>query len=868
MVRGNRGLNQGGEMHMADVTVTQLAKLLDITVDKLMLQLKEAGIEISADDESISGGDKKKLLDHLKRSHNPEEESTQEEGDKSPRQITLRRKKVSTLKVSGAGGRKTVNVEVRKKRTYVKRSVVEADEQDKAEDELKQQAEALAAEEAKQAPEVAEEVVTAVEETAPVVDDVTPVEATKEEPSEKADSKLSEEQKKIADQQAGAEKKTDKPVKTTKVEKKVEKKAKPDARSNERNKRSGKASKQRILELAHGGDEQGGRRKRKRKRMDNAGASLQQAFEMPSAPRQRDVSIPETITVADLAAKMSVKVAEVIKVMMNMGAMVTINQVIDQDTAVIVAEEMGHKVKLLKADAVEDDIAFDVGGAGSQVTRPPVVTIMGHVDHGKTSLLDYIRKTHITSGEAGGITQHIGAYHVETDHGIITFLDTPGHEAFTAMRARGAKATDIVILVVAADDGVMPQTIEAIQHARAAEVPIIVAVNKIDKPEADLERVRSELSNYEVISEDWGGENMFVSVSAKTGEGVEALLDSVLVQSEVLELQAYVNCPARGIVIESSLDKGRGPVASILVQQGQLRKGDILLAGLQYGRVRALLDENGKTIEMAGPSIPVEVLGLSGTPKAGDDAAVVASERKAREVALFRQGKFRDVKLARQQATKLESLMDRMSEGEASILNLIIKTDVQGSAEALNESLIKLSTNEVKVNIIVSGAGAITESDINLALASGAAVIGFNVRADNTGRVLAARENVQIRYYSVIYDAIEDVKQALTGMLAPEMKEQIIGLAEVREVYRSSKIGSIAGCMVIDGQVKRNKPIRVLRDSVVIYEGELESLRRFKEDVPEVRNGMECGIGVKDYNDVKVGDQIEVFDTVEVKRQL
>ena len=570
---------------------------------------------------------------------------------------------------------------------------------------------------------------------------------------------------------------------------------------------------------------------------------------------------------AELAQKMSVKAAEVIKVMMNMGSMVTINQVLDQDTASIVVEEMGHKIKLLKENAIEEALVEETEAMEEQ-HRAPVVTIMGHVDHGKTSLLDYIRRSKVAAGESGGITQHIGAYHVTTDNGEITFLDTPGHAAFTAMRARGAEVTDIVILVVAADDGVMPQTREAVQHAKAAGVPLIVAVNKIDKPEADPDRVKSELGQENVIPEDWGGDTMFVNVSAHTGEGVDRLLEAILLQAEVLELTAPHEGPARGVVIESRLDKGRGPVATILVQRGVLKRGDMLLAGLEYGRVRAMLNEHGAQLDEAGPSIPVEVLGLSGTPNAGDEANVVANERKAREVALFRQGKYRDVKLARQQAAKLENMFNQMQEGEVATLNIVLKADVQGSVEAIADALTNLSTDEVRVKIVSSGVGGITESDVNLAMASNAIMIGFNVRADSVAKRLIDEEDVDLHYYSVIYDLIDEVKGAMSGMLAPEFKEEIIGLAEVRDVFRSPKLGAIAGCMVVDGVVKRNNPIRVLRENVVIYEGELESLRRFKDDVNEVKQGMECGIGVKNYNDVKVGDQIEVYERTQVAREL
>lgn len=600
----------------------------------------------------------------------------------------------------------------------------------------------------------------------------------------------------------------------------------------------------------------------------NRKSTLQQGFTKPAQPVTRDVVIGETITVGELANKMAVKATEVIKTMMKMGAMATINQVIDQETAQLVAEEMGHKVVLRRENELEEAVLSDRDMNAEAEPRAPVVTIMGHVDHGKTSLLDYIRKAKVAAGEAGGITQHIGAYHVHTPNGDITFLDTPGHAAFTSMRARGAQATDIVVLVVAADDGVMPQTIEAIQHAKAANVPLVVAVNKIDKPEADPDRVKTELSQHGVISEEWGGDTQFVNVSAKKGIGIDELLDAILLQAEVLELKAVKDGMASGVVIESYLDKGRGPVATVLVQSGTLNRGDIVLCGLEYGRVRAMRNEIGKEVKSAGPSIPVEILGLSGVPSAGDEMTVVRDEKKAREVALYRQGKFREVKLARQQKAKLENMFNSMTEGDVSELNIIVKADVQGSVEAICQALLELSTDEVKVKIVGSGVGGITETDATLAAASNAIIVGFNVRADASARKVVEAENLDLRYYSVIYDLINEIKAALSGMLQPEFKQEIIGLAEVRDVFRSPKFGAIAGCMVIEGVVKRHNPIRVLRDNVVIYEGELESLRRFKDDVTEVRNGMECGIGVKNYNDVRVGDQIEVFETVEVKRSI
>ncbi|HEY5720533.1 MAG TPA: translation initiation factor IF-2, partial [Gammaproteobacteria bacterium] len=645
--------------------------------------------------------------------------------------------------------------------------------------------------------------------------------------------------------------------------------AKPDRAKAGRGDRGGRESRYGREELHVASDKSGKRRGKPARRERGVRPSTSEhGFTRPTAPVVREVTIPETLTVAELAQKMAVKAAEVIKCMMQMGVMATINQVLDQETASLVVEEMGHKPKLVSDIDIEATLQSTAEGDVEKRRRPPVVTIMGHVDHGKTSLLDFIRRSKVADGEAGGITQHIGAYHVETDRGMVTFLDTPGHEAFTAMRARGAKATDIVVLVVAADDGVMPQTIEAVQHSKAGGVPLVVAVNKIDKSDADPDRVKQELSKYEVIPEEWGGETQFVHVSAKTGEGVEQLLESIQLQAEVMELEAPFDGPARGVVLESRLDKGRGPVATVLVQSGVLRRGDVLLTGSEFGRVRALFDENGAAVQSVGPSMPAEVLGLSGTPNAGDEVAVHEDERKVREIALFRQGKFREVRLAKAQAAKLENVFSQMESGAAKDLNVVIKADVQGSVEALRDALTKLSTDEVRVRVVASGVGGITESDVNLAVASQAVMFGFNVRADGSARRLAADSGVDLRYYSVIYDIIEDVRQALTGMLSPEMREEIIGLAEVRDVFRSPKFGAIAGCLVMEGVVKRNNPIRVLRDNVVIFEGELESLRRFKDDVNEVRAGTECGIGVKNYNDVKPGDQIEVYERIKVQREL
>ncbi|ALP53037.1 translation initiation factor IF-2 [Candidatus Tenderia electrophaga] len=848
---------------MSEVTVKQLAEAVGIPMDRLLVQLGEAGVEVPPGaDATISDKDKMQLLKHLRKG-----DEQAEAANSSPKKITLKRKTVSELKQTGGGKAKTVSVEVRKRRTYVKRSVALADE--KAELETK-----MAESDARRAEEQAK---LAAEEEArrKAVED-----KRRQEEEAEAARKAAEEEaaRKAAEEQAQA------PVTPAVPEEAVPpSEAKPTTkRESVKGKKRGKGGAEEEFggrgKRNKGGREElhvsAGKSGRRKKKPARAGKVVvgesQHGFQKPTAPIVREVTIPETITVADLAQRMSVKAAEVIKAMMGMGSMVTINQVIDQETAAVVVEEMGHTPKLMREDDLEAEVLASTSEeqAGEQVPRAPVVTIMGHVDHGKTSLLDHIRRAKVAAGEAGGITQHIGAYHVETDRGMVTFLDTPGHAAFTAMRARGAQVTDIVILVVAADDGAMPQTIEAIQHSKAAGVPLIVAVNKIDKPEAEPDRVKQELTGHEVIPEDWGGDTMFVNVSAKTGEGIDALLDAVLLQSEVMELKAVEDGAATGIVVESSLDKGRGAVATILVQNGTLRKGDILLVGKEYGRVRAMFDETGKPVESAGPSIPVQVLGLSGTPDAGDIAAVVAEERKAREIALFRQGKFRDVKLAKQQAAKLENVFSQMAEGEVGMLNLLVKADVQGSVEALRDSLTKLSTDEVKVKIIASGAGGITESDINLALASQAIVIGFNVRADGAAKRVAQENDVDLRYYSVIYDIIDDVKQAMSGMLSPEIREEIIGLAEVKDVFRSPKLGAIAGCLVVDGTVKRSAPIRVLRDNVVIYEGELESLRRYKDDVNEVKAGTECGIGVKDYNDVKPGDQIEVYERVEVAKTI
>lgn len=855
----------------ASVSVAKLAADIGIPVERLMAQLNDAKINVSTVDDVVSEEEKQKLLRHLQQHHGART-------DAAPEKIILRRAKTSEIKVTGsqgAGKAKTISVQVRKKRTYIKRPVV-------VEEPAKVKAPDLQSAPVAEEPSILAEPVTSVPspELSTTPEKEVLVEVSTETPTSEAEEKASTEKdkaKSTADKRH-KEKHIEPRRETDEMESerpKKKKKGRHVGRTDESsyNNVIGKGANLGLVLRSDEGDMDLLEHRRGRRsggKMRKLQQVQIQAFTKPTAPVVREVAIPETITVADLAQKMSVKAAEVIKSMMKMGAIVTINQVIDQETAAVVVEEMGHKVKLMSAYALEDAITQKgVTIEGDLLHRAPVVTIMGHVDHGKTSLLDYIRRTKVTSLEAGGITQHIGAYHVETPKGMITFLDTPGHAAFTAMRARGAKLTDIVVLVVAADDGVMPQTIEAINHAKAANVPIVVAVNKIDKPEADLDRVRSELSQHGLISEEWGGEVMFVPISAKTGQGVDQLLDSILVQAEILDLKAISNCPARGVVIESRLDKGRGAVASLLIQQGTLHKGDLVLVGFEYGHVRALFDENGKPVETAGPSIPVEILGLSGTPNAGDEFIVVLDERRAREVALFRQGKFREIKLARQNAAKLENILQRMGDEQSErTLNIILKTDVQGSAEALSQALSDIAAANVKVKIISSGVGGINETDVNLAVASNAIIIGFNVRANMEARKLIEAEGVDLHYHSIIYEVIDEVKRAVSGFIAPEIQEKIIGLAEVRDVFRSSKIGAIAGCMVLEGTVKRNSPIRVLRDNIVVFEGQLESLRRFKDDVTEVRNGMECGIGVKSYNDIKPGDQIEVFEKVEVKRAL
>lgn len=948
---------------MTDVTVKQLSEVVGTPVEKLIEQLGEAGVPVSGPGQTVTEEQKLKLLDYLRRTHG------KEVAEASARRITLRRKSTSEIKITNPQGRpKTVSVEVRKRRTYVKREgeaqTVPTPPPSRAaeiarqvEEERQAARRAEEARKAQEAPPKAEPVTVQPETPAvtPAPDQSTPaapvpaaphavaasaphpIESSTAETTTKAHTtpaapaahgnqreasgKLVEQARtkehtpgnkpagqrhKTASERRGpagsgarkpaegssaggtAEKRreTHKPASSGGGDARKRPAAAPGSsappaapastasaateaarkrrRPANKNKEALNESRQRREELQASSDRRGRRGKGGRTQQ----AVAKHGFERPTAPVVREVALPETITVGELAQKMAVKAPEVIKTLMGMGVMATINQSIDQDTATLVVEEMGHVAKAVQVNDLEEELSLAVTQQGTAILRPPVVTVMGHVDHGKTSLLDYIRSTQVASKEAGGITQHIGAYHVSTSRGGVTFLDTPGHAAFTSMRARGAKVTDVVVLVVAADDGVMPQTVEAIQHAKAAEVPLVVAVNKIDKPHADPDRVKNELAQHNVIPEEWGGDTQFLYVSAKTGEGIEGLLEAISLQSELMELTAPTEGHAQGVVIESQLDKGRGPVATILVQSGTLHRGDVVLTGQEYGRVRAMFDENGKAIKSAGPSIPVVVLGLSGVPNAGDDVLVLQDERKAREVALFRQGKYRETKLATQQAAKLENIFSQMQEGGAASVNILLKTDVQGSAEALRDSLEKLSTDEVKVKIIAAGVGGITESDVNLAKASSAIIIGFNVRADATARKTVSEEGVDLRYYSVIYEAIDDVKQALSGLLSPEMREEIIGLAQVRDVFKSSQFGAVAGCLVIEGTVKRGNPIRVLRNNVVIYEGELESLRRFKDDVNEVRNGTECGIAVKNYNDVKSGDQIEVYQRFEVARSL
>ena len=826
---------------MSDTTVKQLATLVGITTEQLLSQMTGAGIDKSSSDDVVTDNEKQKLLAHIR--------SGQARVSAEPAKVTLRRKSTSTIK-AGAGA---VNVEVRKKRTYVHRDLTAEAEKQREIDEVKSREVEGVNEHAD--PQVGE--LENATEASSSASEITP--AAKEIIGEVVDPVILEPPPPPKEDDGRRHKKEphmrrDRPS--------------DDDEPRRSNKPAGKRDDKRgkIVSVE---DERGPKLRGKRKPGKAAEELSSHKFEKPAAPIIREVKISGPVTVAELASQMAVKSGELIKILMKMGVMATINQVLDEDTAVLVVEEMGHKIEVVADDALEQSVLDDYQELkGERVPRAPVVTVMGHVDHGKTSLLDRIRKSRVAAGEAGGITQHIGAYHVNTDNGMITFIDTPGHAAFTSMRARGAQVTDIVILVVAADDGVMPQTEEAVQHARAAGVPMVVAVNKVDKEEADPDRVKTELASREVIPEDWGGDVQFIPVSAHTGQGIDELLEAVLLQAELLELMAVPEGFARGIVIESRLDRGRGPVATMLIQNGLLKVGDAILAGEQVGKVRALVDENGKQIKQAGPSIPVEILGLSGTPDAGDELIVLENERKAREVAEFRSERTRDAEHKRQHAQKLDQMFANMEAGEVSNLNIVLKTDVRGTLEALSAALLKLATDEVRVHIVVQGVGGITESDATLASSAGAIVLGFNVRADAGARQVIERDGIELRYYSVIYDIVDDVKAAMSGLLAPELREEIVGVAEVRDVFNSPKFGQIAGCMVIEGIVYRNKKIRVLRDNVVIYDGELESLRRFKDDVNEVRNGTECGIGVKNYTDVKSGDKIEVFDVREVARKI
>ena len=826
---------------MSDTTVKQLATLVGITTEQLLSQMAGAGIDKSSSDDVVTDNEKQKLLAHIR--------SGQARVSAEPAKVTLRRKSTSTIK-AGAGA---VNVEVRKKRTYVHRDLTAEAEKQREIDEVKSREVEEVSEHAD--PQVGElenatEASSSASEITPAANEiigevVDPVILEPPPPPKEDDGRRHKKEPHVRRDRPSDD---DEPRRSSKP-------------AGKRDDKRGK-----IVSVE---DERGPKLRGKRKPGKAAEELSSHKFEKPAAPIIREVKISGPVTVAELANQMAVKSGELIKILMKMGVMATINQVLDEDTAVLVVEEMGHKIEVVADDALEQSVLDDYQELkGERVPRAPVVTVMGHVDHGKTSLLDRIRKSRVAAGEAGGITQHIGAYHVNTDNGMITFIDTPGHAAFTSMRARGAQVTDIVILVVAADDGVMPQTEEAVQHARAAGVPMVVAVNKVDKEEADPDRVKTELASREVIPEDWGGDVQFIPVSAHTGQGIDELLEAVLLQAELLELMAVPEGFARGIVIESRLDRGRGPVATMLVQNGLLKVGDAILAGEQVGKVRALVDENGKQIKQAGPSIPVEILGLSGTPDAGDELIVLENERKAREVAEFRSERTRDAEHKRQHAQKLDQMFANMEAGEVSNLNIVLKTDVRGTLEALSAALLKLATDEVRVHIVVQGVGGITESDATLASSAGAIVLGFNVRADAGARQVIERDGIELRYYSVIYDIVDDVKAAMSGLLAPELREEIVGIAEVRDVFNSPKFGQIAGCMVVEGIVYRNKKIRVLRDNVVIYEGELESLRRFKDDVNEVRNGTECGIGVKNYTDVKSGDKIEVFDVREVARKI
>ena len=873
---------------MSTVTVREFAAEKKTPVDKLLEQLRNAGVSVDDESSTLTEADKLTLLRYL------QSEKAGEEG--GGRRITLKRKTTTEIKLGGRGAARTVSVEVRKKRTYVKRdAAVDATAEQEAAARQQAEAERLAAEAEAEALRQQQEAERLEQEAA--AREAAEAAAREAEAREAEAAKAAEAE---AAARAAAEAKPQPaptpeaapvPAPVTEPEP-VQEAVDPARRAAEASRRRAEENLRRAAEMRKAGgppaaatpatpargarkelhikDGKSGRRDKKGRRtrvkVDN-----QHMFEKPTAPVIRDVEVPEAITVGELAGRMAVKTGELIKTLMKMGVMATINQTLDQDTAVLVVEEMGHRPRITSATAAEDSLLAAVAGHSGDapmMPRAPIVTVMGHVDHGKTSLLDYIRKSRVAAGEAGGITQHIGAYHVKTSRGMVTFLDTPGHAAFTRMRARGAQVTDIVILIVAADDGVMPQTREAIQHARAAGVPVVVAITKMDKENADPDRIKSELTKEEVVVEDWGGDVQCVPVSSHTGEGIDELLDAVLIQAEVLELRAPADAPARGTVIESSVEKGRGPVATVLVRSGTLRQGDVLLAGPYFGRVRAMFDEAGKPIKSAGPSTPVQVLGMSGAADAGEEVIAVVDERKAKELADLREKKLREQKLAQSQAVRLDQAFAQMTDGESKSLNLLIKADVQGSVEALVESLTKIPSQEVRVNVISAVVGGISESDIDLAFASQAIVIGFNTRADAVARRRVQETGVDVRYYSIIYDVIDDVSDAISGLLGTELREQIVGIAQVRDVFRSSKLGNVAGCLVIEGEVRRGLPIRVLRDQVVIYEGELESLRRHKDDVQKVEAGTECGIGVKNYNDIKPGDQIECYDRIEVRRRV
>ncbi len=850
---------------MADVTVKQLAADIDAPVDRLLRQIVEAGLKARSEADSVTSDEKQQLLTYLRKNHG--------ESEAEPKKITLKRKTTTTLK---AGRAKTVNVEVRKRRTYVKRAEIEPEAAKPEEAPAASEQAAAPGKETAPGPETPPAAEAAPVSETPKPETAAPV--AEEAPAAKSDKEaaaepepapsLAPEDMPLPPPEEGEGK--DRKAKKKKEKEKVRGRGDEPEEGKPKKKSAGhRGPRNRPAEepLVISEDEED-TTLRKPLRAKKKPKEKRHAFERPTKPMVREVDIPETITVGDLAQRMAVKSADVIKKLMGMGVMATINQALDQETAVLVTEELGHKPNTVSDDAFEKDVLSEFVFEGKEKTkRAPVVSVMGHVDHGKTSLLDYIRRTKVASGESGGITQHIGAYHVETDHGMVSFLDTPGHAAFTAMRARGAQCTDIVVLVVAADDGVMPQTREAVDHARSAGVPIVVAINKMDKEGADPEKIKGELAGMEVIPEEYGGDVQFIPVSAHTGEGIDNLIEALLLQSEILELEASSDAPAKGVVVESSLERGRGSVATVLVQNGTLRQGEMVVAGGFFGKIRAMTDEAGKQVKEAGPSIPVEILGLNGTPNAGDEFFAVADEKKAKELAEFRQTREREQRLHRQQAAKLENLFENMGKDEVKTLNVVLKTDVRGSLEAITKSLKDLGNEEVQVKMVSSGVGGIAETDVSLAMATNAVIFGFNVRADTASKRLVEQEGLDLRYYSIIYNLIDDVKAALTGMLAPEYREDIIGIADVRDVFHSPKYGQVAGCMVTEGNVYRNKPIRVLRDNVVIFEGELESLRRFKDDVPEVRNGMECGIGVKGY-DVKVGDQIEVFDRIRVERKL